>query len=126
MASDPQTNDSYALFMGALEVSNRALSRMQHAPVINKLVTLMEQQASGRHFGVAVYAKDASTPHDYFTVRVHNHELQLVSHGKESPDIDWKVSVDDLRDINAHPEAYIDNPLKLDFDWLKHRLRDAA
>jgi hypothetical protein len=126
MTTDPNTNDSYKLFMGALEVSNRALEEVQDTPVINKLAGLMEKQASGRHFGVAVYAKDASTPHDYFTVRVHNHELQLVSHGKESPDIDWKVSVDYLRDINAQPEAYIRNPLKLDLDWLKHRLGDAV
>ena len=31
-----------------------------------------------------------------------------------------------LRDINDNPQEYVSNPLKLDFDWLKHRLRDAA
>jgi len=26
----------------------------------------------------------------------------------------------------VHPQAYIDNPLKLDIDWLKRRLQDAT
>jgi len=125
MGSD-RGHDTYALFMGALDVSNKALDEMRDTPVIKNLLAMMEKQASGHHFGVAVYKDDASTPHDYFTVRVQNETIQLVAHGKETPDIDWKVSVEYLRDLNDKPQDYIENPLKLDFDWLAHRLRDAA
>ncbi|MEA3643383.1 MAG: hypothetical protein VBE63_26130 [Lamprobacter sp.] len=124
MQTNAQTNDAYELFMGALDVSNRALEEVRDRPVVKKMVEMMEKQASGKKFGVAVYNGDASTPHDYFTVRVQNHHLQLASHGKDSPDIDWKVSMAYLRDINENPQAYIDNPLKIDFDWLKHRIQD--
>lgn len=126
MTDDNGNKDTYTLFMGALDVSNRALDSVGDKPVLGDLVDLMEKQASGRHFGVAVYKDDPDKPHDYFTVRVQNHMIQLVSHGKDAPDIDWKVSQEYLQDVNSNPDDYVDNPLKLDWDWLRHRLRDAA
>jgi len=126
MSTTTQGNDTYTLFMGALDVSNRALDELREAPVIKELLPMLEKQATGRKFGVAVYKDDPATPHDYYTVRVQNHMIQLDSHGKDAPEIDWKVSMDYLRNVNENPQAYIDNPLKLDFDWLRHRLRDAA
>ena len=126
MADDTGKQDTYTLFMGAIDVSNRALDTVRDKPVLSDLLELMEKQASGRKFGVAVYGDDPATPHDYFTVRVQNHMIQLVSHGKDAPDIDWKVSEDYLRDVNENPDSYVENPLKLDLDWLRHRLSDAA
>lgn len=125
--SNEQTSkDSYDLFLGALDVINEALDNLRDKPLIKDIVKLMDRQAAGRKFGVAVYADDPQTPHDYFTIRDHNGRLELVSRGKDAPDIDWKTSVDYLKDINENPRSYIDNPVKLDIEWLKHRLQDAA
>jgi hypothetical protein len=126
VADDTAEKDTYELFMGAMDVSNRALETVRDKPVLSDLLELMEKQASGRQFGVAVYKDDPTTPHDYFTVRVQNHRIQLVSHGKDAPDIDWKVSEEYLRDVTDNPDSYVENPLKLDLDWLRHRLSDAA
>lgn len=126
MASEQAGKDSYDLFLGALDVMNEALENLRDKPLIKEIVSLMDKQAAGRKFGVAVYAEDPDTPHDYFTIRNHNGKLELVSRGKDAPDIDWKTSTDYLRDVNENPQAYIDNPLKLDIEWLKHRLQDAA
>jgi len=126
MTTDAASNDTYTLFMGALDVSNKALAGVRDTPIVKDLVDIMARGASGRQFGVAVYAEDPSTPHDYYTVRIENHEIRLVSRGKDNPDIDWKVSMEYLREINDDPQAFIDNPLKLDLAWLKHRLRDAV
>jgi hypothetical protein len=57
---------------------------------------------------------------------MHNSKLQLASHGKDAPDIDWKVSMDYLRDINQNPKKYIEDPWKLDVEWLKNRLQDGG
>jgi len=126
MTNTADSNDSYDLFMGALDVTNRAIDEMREKPVIKDLVGLMEKQASGRKFGVAVYSDDPDNVYDYYTVRVQNHTVQLVSRGKDTPDIDWKVSREYLKDVNDDPQAYIDNPLKLDLEWIKHRTSDAA
>ncbi len=125
MSKQP-TNDSYDLFLGALDVINDALSALRDKPVIKDIISLMDKQAAGSKFGVEIYSSDPDAPHDYYTIRANKQRLELVSRGKDSPSIDWKVSTDYLRDINENPQKYIDNPLKLDIDWLAHRLRDAA
>lgn len=124
--SNKTTNDSYDLFLGALDVINDALSAMRDKPLIKDIMSLMEKQAAGSKFGVEIYSDDPDAPHDYYTIRANKKRLELVSRGKDSPSIDWKVSTEYLRDINENPQKYIDNPLKLDIDWLKHRLQDAA
>ncbi len=126
MSKNAQSNDSYDLFMGALDVTNEALDKLRTMPLIKDLVSLMEGQAEGRKFGVAVYNDDPEKPHDYFTVRVHNQSLQLAARGKDEPEVDWKVSTGYLKQVNDDPQAFIDNPLKLDLEWLKTRLQDAA
>lgn len=126
MTTQDKGRDSYAMFMGALDVFNEAMDKYRDKPLIKDILSLVDEQTAGRKFGAAVYKTEPDEPFDYFTVRLHNQRLELVSHGKDAPDIDWKVSMDYLRDINDNPQEYVSNPLKLDFDWLKHRLRDAA
>lgn len=126
MSGNKATNDSYDLFMGALEVTNEALDKLRDKPVIKDIIALMDNHAEGKRFGVAVYDHDSSTPHDYYTLRIQNQGIQLAARGKDAPEIDWKVSTEYLQQINDHPQAFIDNPLKLDLEWLKHRLKDAA
>ncbi|PLW70667.1 hypothetical protein [Pseudohalioglobus lutimaris] len=126
MKNEQDNHDSYALIMGALDVFNAAMDKYREKPVIKNIVSLVDEQAEGRKLGVAVYADDPDSPFDYFTLRLHNKRLEFDSRGKDAPDVDWKVSTDYLESINADPEKYIDNPLKLDFDWLKNRLQDAA
>ena len=126
MTNTGNEKDSYEQFMGALEVTNDALTELRDTPVIKSIVELMDKQAEGRKFGVAVYENDAENPHDYFTVRMHNSKLQLASPGKDAPDIDWTVSMHYLRDINQNPKKYIEDPWKLDVEWLKNRLQSGA
>jgi len=126
MTSERSKQDTYQLFLGSLDVINNAMEKYRDKPVIKDILSLVDNQTAGRKFGVAVYKNDPSEPFDYFTIRLHNQQLELVSRGKDAPDIDWKVSMDYLEDINENPDDYISNPLKLDIDWLKHRLRDAA
>ncbi len=125
MANEEQGNDSYKMLMGALDVFNEALDQYREKPVIKSLISLIDKHAEGRKFGVAVYDSDPDKPFDYFTLRLHNKRLELAARGKYSPDIDWKASMDYLKDVNQNSEDYIRNPLKLDFDWLKDRLKGA-
>lgn len=126
MTTEREGRDSYEMLMGALDVFNEAMDKFRDKPVIKSVLSLIDKQAEGRKFGVAVYDSDPDQPFDYFTLRLHNKRLELASRGKDSPDVDWKTSIDYLEDVNQNSQDYISNPLKLDFEWLKHRLKDAA
>jgi len=126
MTSKRESHDSYDMFMGALDVLNQSLENFRDKPVLKEILSLIDDQSAGRKFGVAIYAEDPEKPFDYYTIRLHNKRFEIVSRGKDAPDIDWKVSTDYLEDINSNSGDYIKNPLKFDLDWLKHRLSDAA
>jgi hypothetical protein len=126
MTSNRESHDSYDMFMGALDVLNESIENFRDKPVLKEIFSLIDDQAAGRKFGVAIYADDPEKPFDYFTIRLHNKRFEIASRGKDTPDIDWKVSTSYLEDINENAGDYISNPLKFDLDWLKHRLSDAA
>lgn len=108
--------------MGALDVVNEALQKHRDHALIGPLLQGGEKMLGGKKFGVAVYRDDPDTPFDYFTLRLTGGRFELLARGKESPDIAWKVSQDYLRDIVDNPQDYIDNPAKLDLEWLRHRI----
>jgi hypothetical protein len=121
-AQKTDSGDTYGLFMGALDVINASLEHNREGKIFRGLMSLAERSMVGRQIGVAVYRDDPDTPHDYFTVRFHKGRIELLARGKESPDIAWKVSQDYLQDVVENEQDYVENPAKLDLDWLKDRL----
>ena len=116
-----QKTDTYTAFMDTVDVVNSAVIQHRDKPVIRQLLAAADKTLDGKRFGVAVYRGDADTPHDYFTLAYRQGKLELASRGKDKPDIAWKVSQDYLREVSSNPQAYIDNPARLDLDWLKSR-----
>ncbi|MEE4661947.1 MAG: hypothetical protein V2J89_15870 [Halieaceae bacterium] len=114
--------DSYSLFMNALDVTNEAIDKHRDTPVIKQLFSGAEKVLAGRSLGVAVYKTKPDAPYDYFTVRYNNGKFELEERGKGDTDIAWRVSQEYLQDINDNPARYVDNPLLLDTDWIKTRL----
>ncbi|HBO12895.1 MAG TPA: hypothetical protein DD491_08945 [Halieaceae bacterium] len=119
---DMKTNDTYGLFMEALDVVNTAISEHKDGQLMGGLLTAADKTIGGKHLGVAVYRDDPDTPFDYFTLRFTNERLELLARGKDEPEIAWKVSQDYLRDLVDNPRDYIDNPARLDLDWLRDRV----
>jgi len=120
-AAERTSDDTYTLFMGALDVVNEALEQNRDSKVFGFAIKTAEKNLSGQRLGVAIYADEPSSPFDYFTLRFTEGRFELYSRGKDEPDIAWKVSQDYLKDLVEHPQKYIDNPVKLDLDWLKDR-----
>lgn len=114
--------DRTELMTRVLNVMNRAIQEHKDNFPFKQMYNASESIIGGKNLGVAVYADDPDTPHDYFTIRWQGMQLELVSHGKQDPVIAWKVSESYLNQVANEPEQYIDNPLKLDWDWMKHRL----
>lgn len=121
-AQTVENTSTYDLFMGYLDVVNEALDKHEDTPVIGDLANWITDLSESKKIGAAIYDSDPDSPFDYFTVRIANGKVQLDSRGKNEPDVDWRVSQDFLQEVNENPEKYVDNPLKLDLDWLKSRV----
>ena len=119
--SEIRRSESHALFMSALEVVNESLHENRDNPAICPLLKNGETALAEKHFGVALYRDNPEKPLDYFTLRLTGGRFELLAHGKEPPEIAWKVSNDFLRDIVDNPQDYRDDPAKLDLDWLRDR-----
>ena len=118
--------DIYEVFTAALDVTNRSLEKNRDSGFFKGLVAAADKFLDGHKAGVAIYDEDPEKPFDYFTIRYMNQKFEIQSRGKSEHDTEWKVSRDYLESVADNPQEYIDNPAKLDFEWLKHRLPDAA
>ena len=115
-------NSEYILFSEALNVVNQSLKKNYEVFPYNVAIEAMQKVASGTKVGVEVYAEDTDSPTDFFTIAYKDHHIELVAHGKENPAFSYKVSRQFLRDIVENPQRYINNPEKLDIDWLRSRI----
>jgi len=116
------SQDVNALFTSALNTVNAALDAHSDEIPFKQILAAADRVLKDRNLGVAVYKDDPSTPHDYFTVAFRKNAFEVVSHGKQSPEIDGKVSVGYLEELANDPDRYVSNPLKLELDWLTSRL----
>ena len=114
--------DTLALFTEALNVINAAFAEHADSMPYQALLEASEKTLGDRRLGVAVYDSDPDAPFDHFTIRFREKAFELVSHGKQEPDVVWKVSRSYLEKVAASPREYIEHPLKLDWDWLKSRV----
>lgn len=118
--------DIYETFTKALDVTNRSIEENRGSGFYGTLISAWDKYLNGHKAGVEIYNEDPDKPFDYFTVRYVNGKFELQSRGKSEHDTEWKVSRKYLESLVDNPQAYIDNPAKLDIDWLKDRLPDAA
>ena len=111
-----------SLFTQFLNVVNAALAKHGDSMPYRALLRASDEMLDGRKLGVAVYESDANAPFDYFTIRYRERSFEFVSHGKEDPDVAWKVSQDYLEKVVENADDYIEHPVKLDWEWLKSRV----
>jgi hypothetical protein len=114
--------DIVSLFARALDVINSALAEHEDSMPYEGLLRASETVLGNRRIGVAVYESDPWAPFDYFTIRFRHRRFELVSHGKRETDLVWRVSPEYLEEVAENAREYIENPVKLDWDWLKGRV----
>ncbi|MCK7593884.1 hypothetical protein [Pseudomarimonas salicorniae] len=119
-------NDHYTLFMDALDVVNRSLKENRGEGVYGKLIEGFDKFADKHVSAVALYGDDPAHPFDYFTIKYTAGRFELVERGKGEHNTEWKVSKDYLVSVVENPQEYIDNPAKLDLEWMKHFLPDTV
>lgn len=114
--------DTVSLFTEYLNVANAAVAAHKDETPYKQMIQAADKLAGDTRFGVEVYADDPDQPFESFTVRHREGRLELLAHGKQDADVDWKVSRDYLQKVVDDAQTYIDEPARLDLDWLRSRL----
>lgn len=115
-------NDNTKLMIDYLDTCNAALARHEDETPYKQLIELADKKLNDKEIAVALYDDDPDAPHDFFTIEMTDGALHFLQHGKRSPDLVWKTPRAYLKKVVDEPQAYIDEPSKLDFDWLKARV----
>lgn len=110
----------HTLLTDMLRVANRAIEAHASEPPWRELAERTAERASPS-FGVAMFEDDPDVAVDQCAVRVHEGRLEVVSRGPV-PAVDWRVSVDFLRNVARSPDDYVADPRKLELGWLLRRL----
>ncbi|HKL63677.1 MAG TPA: hypothetical protein VJ883_09940 [Woeseiaceae bacterium] len=118
--------DIYDLFTEALDVTNRALDANRDSAFYGTLISGMDKYLDGHRAAVAVSDDDPQEPFDYFTVRYLTGKFEILSRGKSEHDTEWRVSREYLDSVARNPDEYIEQPAKLDIEWLRHMLPDSV
>lgn len=115
--------NSSALFTQYVDIVNRSLGENRDEFPFDKLLDATDDFLGDRQISVAIYKDDPKNPHDWFTIGFDDGTFGIAQRGKsDGSDIDWRVSEDYLRKVVTNPDRYIENPARLDFDWLKARV----
>lgn len=117
--------DTNALFTQYVNVVNKAIGQNKNDFPFRQLTQMGEKVLGDKKIGAAVYKGDAGAPHDYFTIQLENGKLRA-EHGKEGPDVEWKLDEAHLKNVVSDPDPYVDNPAKLNLDWLETRLGNGS
>jgi len=124
MQTDTTKLDTDALFTQYVNVVNQAVGQNRDRFPFKQLLSMGDKILGDKEIGAAIYKTDADEPHDWFTLTFDEGKLDA-THGKGSPDIEWKIDRRHLEHVVADPQPYIDNPARLDLDWLKTRMGDS-
>jgi hypothetical protein len=114
------SRDIDILFVSAVNVWNRALDTHRGSFPYKGILSELYELPDGRCAGIAVYEDDPESPIAGFTVRFHNGHVERVAAESRAEDTCWRVSVDYLGRVAANAEAFVRDPARLDWDWLKH------
>lgn len=111
-----------ALVKQYVHVVNDAIGRHRDETPYKQIFSVM-QDVDELNAGVALY-KNGNTdqPHGHFVLGWTGDKLALVDQGKEGDRTWWSMPREHLEEVVENPEPFLDNPMKLDLDWLTRRL----
>lgn len=112
----------HTLLTQALRVINQAIDAHRDTSPWREIVAKTSGGRAPAALGVEIYEGDPERIVDRYAIRAHEGRFEMVESGKIEPEIDWRVSVDDLRHIVAKPDRYLEDPSRLPLAWLELRL----
>jgi hypothetical protein len=111
----------HTLLTRALAVMRQAIEAHRDTSPWREIVAATSGPKSPT-FAVALCEGDPERIVDRYVIRAHEGRFEVLEHGTTDPEVDWRVTVDHLRDVVADPDRYVAAPERLGLGWLVERL----
>ncbi len=118
MTAPIQQDEYEQLFKAYLDICNRALAQHWGEFPYKQIWNAAKQAVGERSVQVAVYDDEPKTQ---FELRLEDDHLEASSEKEANDAPVWRMNLSYLRQVVEHPDDYIHNPARLDWDWLKSR-----
>jgi hypothetical protein len=110
--------DTDLLFVSAVSVWNRALDAHRNSLPYRRILTGL-QRAPGRRAAIELLDQDLNRPVARYVVRFRNGLIEPAAVELGSGPVFWRPRVDYLESVVNQAEVFIQNPARLDWQWLK-------
>lgn len=111
-----ERDDTQALFRQFLEVCNRAMQAHKDEFPYKHIWEAAEELQAENGLHVTVYDDE---PKGDYQLRLHDKHVELMREADEAEVGGWRINKSFLRKVAENPEAYIQDPSQLDWQWLK-------
>jgi hypothetical protein len=106
------------LFLRYLQICNQALESHQDDFPYKQLWESVQKGLQDKTISLAVYDDHPKVTYD---VAMSDNHIDVIGVRNET-DNAWHVNLSYLEKVVANPEEYINNPAKIDWEWISHRL----
>lgn len=114
------SNKHEQLFRQYVEVCNRALEANKDKFPYKQLWDVTQAVMKDETIPVAIYDDQ---PKATYALRFKDHHIDADAVEQELEEHPWHLNTSYLEEVVSHPDDYINNPAKIDWDWLCNRLR---
>lgn len=104
------------LFQKYLDICNRALAANKDRFPYKQIWETSEKILREKTVPVAIYDDQ---PKAVYHLTLHDNHIDTVDGSEQDVDHFWKMNISYLEKVTSHPEEYIRNPAKIDWDWLR-------
>lgn len=108
-----------ALFRQYVMICNQALQAHAHEFPYKQIWNAVERLQSSKPVDLTIYDDE---PQHHYKVSLQDHHIDLVQDEEDETHQGWKLNTSYLRRVVENPEEYINQPARLDWDWLKDRV----
>lgn len=112
------------LFKRYLDICNQALDANKSTFPYNCILKAAQAMLKDKTITLTLYddrpktSFELSLKHDHLKVTDSHAPCEQTKQSERS----WRVNMSYLEDVVLHPEEYIKNPAKIDWDWLRNNI----
>ncbi len=119
MTMQESSGEVDALFRRYVDICNQALSAHREAFPYKQIWGAVQGAARDKAVRVAIYDDQPKT----YELHLEEDHIEAAPDGLYAESPVCRINLSYLRQVVEHPEEYIHNPARLDWDWLRNRLR---
>lgn len=113
--------NSQKLIQSYLDVVNKTLTTNRDQFPWKQIVDKGEREWHGKNIGIGINNPNDDTP-EVHTLEFRKGQFVYLGPGKVNTAYTWEADRQFMQHVVDNPQEYYDNPLKLNWDWMKSSL----